>query len=124
MEKGNITECIKTFEDARMATGRPNAPDFTNIPEDLRSYFDSQYRMAVITEALNEGWQPDWANNSEYKYFPWFSMSRRGLVFDGTCCWCTNAVAGGRSRLCFKTKALAKYAGEKFIDIWRNIQLK
>jgi hypothetical protein len=33
-------EVIKSFEDAVKATGRPDTPDFSNVPEDLREYFE------------------------------------------------------------------------------------
>ena len=31
-------------------------------------------KLETITEALNEGWRPDWNNTNEYKYFPWFRI--------------------------------------------------
>lgn len=121
-----ITEVIKTFEDAIKATGRPETPDFSNVPEDLREYFSAQYQMVVLIEALNEGWKPNWNNNNEPKYFPWFykeSVSS-GCVFGGSDCRYSSASAGRGSRLCFKTRELAQYTGKQFIDIWNKIILK
>lgn len=130
--KKEITEVIKSFEDAVTATGRPEMPDFSNVPEDLREYFEAQYQMVVIAEAINEGWQADWSNDEQPKYYPYFwykdsegegSVSS-GFVFISTYYCYSNAIAGNGSRLCFRTRALAEYAGKQFIEIWNKILQK
>lgn len=130
--KKEITEVIKSFEDAAKATGRPTNVDFSNVPDDLREHFEAHYQIVVITEALNEGWKPNWGDSNEAKYFPYFwhedtngeeSVSS-GFVFDYTYFCYSLAAAGYGLRLCFKTRALAKYAGEQFIEIWNKVLLK
>lgn len=125
-EKKDIMERVKTFEDALAITGRPALPTFEELPEELRPYFQAQYKLVVIAEVLNEGWTPDWANWDEYKYYPWFdydkSFSR--FAFCGTIYVYSLADAGCASRLCYRTRALAKYSGEQFLDIWNNLILK
>ena len=120
----SITDKIKTFEDAQKATGRPNVPDLSNFPEDLRTYFENQYKAVVIIEALNEGWKPDWNDGNEPKYIPWFKVSPSGFSFGVTYYNCSLPDAGNASRLCFQTRALAEYAGRQFLDIYQNIILK
>lgn len=122
-ENKKITELVKTFEDARKLTGRPDVPDFSNLPTDMRKHFEAQYKMIVIAEALNEGWIPDWYNYNEYKYYPWFEMSPCSFAFRGSDCDYADAAAGSGSRLKFRTRELAKYAAEQFIDIWKDIQI-
>lgn len=122
--KKNITETIKTYEDALKATGRPVVPDLSNFPEDLRTYFENQYKAVVITEALNEGWKADWSDRSQEKYIPWFFVSPSGFSFYDTLCRYSYPYAGIASRLCFKTRALAAYAGEQFLEVYKNITLK
>ena len=85
-ENQKITELVKSFEDARKMTGRPDVPDFSNLPTDMRKHFEAQYKMIVIAEALNEGWIPDWDNYDEYKYYPWFEMSPSSFAFVGSSC--------------------------------------
>ena len=119
--KENVMIRIKTFEDAMKETLRPEVPDFSNLPEDLREYFKAQYKIIVIAEALNEGWKADWNDSNQYKYYPYFYMSSGAFVFFGTNCAYSRADAGNGSRLCFKTRVLAKYAGEQFLDIWTVI---
>jgi len=122
----DIKERVKSFEDALAVTGRPALPDFSNVPEDLRDYFEAQYKVVVIAEALNEGWTPDWNDHDQQKYFPWFHhpVSSSGFVFDVTSCGYSGADAGGGSRLCLKNRELARYFGEQFIEIWDKILLK
>lgn len=130
--KKEVTEVIKSFEDAVKATGRPATPDFSNVPEYLREYFEGQYQMVVIAEALNEGWKPNWGNSDEPKYFPYFwhedaddeEAVSSGFVFAFTHYISSSASAGNGSRLCFRTRALAEYAGKQFIEIWNKILLK
>lgn len=120
-ENKKITDLVKTFDDARKLTGRPDVPDFSNLPTDMRKHFEAQYKMIVIAEALNEGWIPDWDNHNEYKYYPWFEMSPFAFFdsyFDFAC-----AFAGSGSRLKFRTRELAEYAAKQFIDIWKDIQI-
>jgi hypothetical protein len=123
-----VTEVIKSFEDAVKATGRPDTPDFSNVPEDLREYFEAQYQIVVIAEALNEGWKPDWNNSDEPKYYPWFLKKEKsvssGFVFGNAYYGFSAASAGDGLRLCFKTRALVEYAGKQFIEIWNKILLK
>lgn len=123
MKKENIIDLIKTFDDARKLTGRPDVPDFSNLPTDMRKHFEAQYKMIVIAEALNEAWIPDWDNYDEYKYYPWFEMSPSSFAFLGSNCGFARADAGSGSRLKFRTRELAEYAAKQFIDIWKDIQI-
>lgn len=122
-ENQKITELVKSFEDARNMTGRPDVPDFSNLPTDMRKHFEAQYKMIVIAEALNEGWIPDWDNYDEYKYYPWFEMSPSSFAFVVSACGYAAARAGSGSRLKFQTRELAEYAAKQFIDIWKDIQI-
>ncbi len=122
-ENKKITELVKTFEDARKLTGRPDVPDFSNLPTDMRKHFEAQYKMIVIAEALNEGWIPDCDNYNEYKYYPWFEMSPSSFAFGVSSYATASAAAGSGSRLKFRTRELANYAAEQFIDIWKDIQI-
>ena len=119
----SIIEKIKTFEDAMKATGRAEMPDFSTFPEDMRKHFEALFKMVVIVEALNEGWKPDWDNYNEYKYYPWFEMSPSSFAFYVSCSGDVAALAGSGSRLKLKSKELARYCGEHFIDIWKDIQI-
>jgi hypothetical protein len=113
---------IKTFEDACAALGLdPNAlPDFSMIPEKERGPLLAHYKLTVIARALNGDWQPDWSNGQWDKYYPWFEMERRGVGFAYDACdhWYTISYVG--SRLCYKSAELARYAGETFIELYKE----
>ena len=119
----SIIKRIKTFEDAMEATGRKEVPDFSSFPEDMRKHFEALFKMVVIVEALNEGWKPDWDNYNEYKYYSWFEMSHSSFAFRASYYGNEFAGAGSGSRLKLKSRELAKYCGEQFKDIWKDIQL-
>lgn len=120
----DVRDRIKTFEDALVETSRPNVADFSNAPEDMKDYFVAQYKMSVIAEALNEGWAPDWDNDDEEKWRPWFVMEKAGFRFCGSRYVCSRTDAGSGSRLCFRTEKLSTYCAEQFLPIWRDIQLR
>lgn len=118
-----ITDIVKTFDDAYEMAGRPRIPDFCEFSGADRSFFEHMWEMSIIVKALNEGWEPDWDNDNEPKYYPYFYMSPSGFAFSVTCNAFTPAAAGCGSRLRFRTSELARYAGEQFLDIWEAIQL-
>lgn len=118
---GKITDRIKTFEDACSELGI-NPAHFLNIEEaegimyDLKS-IRAHAKLIIIARALNEGWKPNWTNSSEYKYYPWFDLSSgSGLSCDGY--GGVYSISDVGSRLCFKSKELAQYAGKQFLDIY------
>lgn len=81
-------------------------------------------KLCIIRNALNmqeDGttWNPDWSNNSQYKYYPYFEY-KSGFGFSLTTCdyWCACTCAG--SRLCFKSRELAEYAGKQFEAIYND----
>lgn len=119
----DIRDRIKTFEDAQVATGRTEMPDFSIFPEDMQEHFKALYKMYVIIEALNEGWKPNW-NNDGRKYYPWFYMVPGEFTWSGTNYGLYSAVGGHGSRFQLKSPELTKYVATQFKDIWKKIQLK
>lgn len=117
---GKITDRIKTYEDACKELGV--APQLEITLKELGFTLDeiNLRKIKIITEALNEGWKPDWNDSNQYKYYPWFKMSSGGFVFDGTYCDRSDAFAGNASRLCFKSLELAKYAGKQFTKLYSD----
>ena len=111
---------IKTFEDACNALGisAASVPDLSAFPEDHSVSIGAFYKLRIIAQALNDGWQPNWDKGSEYKWVPWFIMSGSGLSFYVADYWYTNTDVG--SRLCFKSRELAEYAATQFIDLYKE----
>lgn len=114
---------IKTFEQACKALKiEAVLPDVSMIPEKEQKAIIAHYKLTVIARALNEGWTPDYNNYDEYKYYPWFNMDDSGaplgFSFDvyGFVYTCTCVGA----RLVYKSRALAEYAGQTFVDLYRD----
>ncbi len=120
---------IKTFEDACNKLGIDPAEFHVSYPEKLGDQYGKSMaahaKLTVITLALNDGWEPNWGDFSEYKYYPWFEFERAsdkssgfGFSSDGWSVSRTSATVG--ARLCFKSKELAKYAGQQFIELYKE----
>ncbi|WP_265427857.1 hypothetical protein [Chryseobacterium sp. YIM B08800] len=120
-----IEERIKSVDDAIKELG-DNDIEVQEYKKLISAEIEShllQYQSAiVICKALNEGWAPDWSNSAEYKYYPWFDMegSSSGACFSylDYAYWFTYSLVG--SRLCFKSRELAEYAGKQFTEIYKK----
>jgi len=71
-----ITDQVKTFEEALALDGDQDEEtlQFLNNPvrhPDMVSML-AYMKLVVIARVLNEGWTPDWTNDSQYKYMPYF----------------------------------------------------
>lgn len=109
---------IKTFEDAckALSIDASCVPDFSVFPEAHREAMTAHAKLIIIAWALNGNWTPDWDNDDEYKYYPYFNMEN-GFVFGGVNDSNTDACAG--SRLCFRSREIAEYAGTQFQDLYK-----
>lgn len=106
--------------------------------------FEAYLKLRIITAALNEGWTPQFTED-EYRYFPWFWLytkeeiakmnkeeRKKVVLFGGNASYSAHAgfalanstnapsrtTASVGSRLCFKSSALAEYAGKQFAEIY------
>ena len=134
----NVMERIKTFEDAvaelsnRAMNGDKDAGKlldewkiiiFSANSKDLLAYL----KLRIITYALNEGWKPEFGE-TECRYYPWFKLkiSRGGGSAGASCglvCMFADDVSSGTgygSRLAFKSRKLAEYAGKQFVEIYEE----
>lgn len=148
IESKEINEVVTTYEEAReYLGGKPNA-DFTvakkilsgnhvklddvaNLvsevnPKHIKALI-AYNRLSTIAQAWNkaDGFEPDFSNTSQYKYFPWFVYDNgaAGFVFARTNSTAALANAYFGSRLCFKTRERAMQFGKQFIDLWNDVFL-
>lgn len=86
-----------TLEAAYAALGetRFEIPSSPGLPEEKRIYLQAQLDLPVFIEAINmesnggKKWLPDYTNNQETKYEPWFWIKKSdthpsGFVFSRT----------------------------------------
>lgn len=148
IESKEINEVVTTYEEAReYLGGKPNA-DFTvakkilsgnhvklddvaNLvsevnPKHIKALI-AYNRLCTIAQAWNkaDGFEPDFSNTSQYKYFPWFVYDNgaAGFVFASANYAAAYAHALIGSRLCFKTRERAMQFGKQFIDLWNDVFL-
>lgn len=127
-------ENIKTWEDAcKVRNIDPTKlPDVSMIPVNLQKYIIAQYKLAVITEAINTDdngkvWKPNW-NDGKHKYFPWFEVEAddehpAGVGFSNSDCdgWRASTYVG--SRLCFDTSKKVYHIEKYFQELHLDQQL-
>lgn len=158
LKSQDIKERIKTFEDAVNAIGEdhPIVAQYKTINSafkeaDNNLHLFAYTRLAIIAEALNEGWRPEYTED-EYRYYPWFGLYTQeeyddmddedkercrfvGRSYSNAVAYgglvCANAAYGSAnsntyigSRLAFKSRELAIYCGKQFIEIWINYLFK
>lgn len=148
IESKEINEVVTTYEEAReYLGGKPNA-DFTVAkkilsgncvqledvarlvselnPKHIKALI-AYNRLCTIAQAWNkaDGFEPDFSNTSQYKYFPWFVYDNgaAGFVYANTIYTATLARATIGSRLCFMTRERAEQFGKQFIDLWNDVFL-
>ena len=113
------TKKIKTFEEACKALNQdPTLPEYPMLSEAEKKAAIAHYKLVIIARALNGNWKPDWTNWNENKYFPWFDFRGGRFVFRLVGCDYTLSYLG--SRLCFRTRELAEYAGKHFEDLYNQ----
>jgi hypothetical protein len=112
-------EEIKTFDDACRACGTTEE-EFNSKFAGLNLDVDTLAfeKLKIVNKAINQGWSPDYSNEDQYKWFPYFLLSSGfGFSYSGYGCGCANANVG--SRLCFETEEQANWSGTQFRDIWK-----
>lgn len=146
-----ITERVKTFEDACDVLGicageleQMWAEGGIGEPDEI-----AYQKLRLIAAALNEGWEPQFTED-EWRWYPWFTLWTEdelagkdeewkrerclqstgeyktdycGFAFADSNDAPSNTTAYFGSRLCFRTDALATYAGQQFIKLWMDFYL-
>lgn len=113
--------------------------------EDVVAYM----KLRIICTALNEGWEPQFTKD-EWRYFPWFVLYTQEEIDDmdedeksrvvcrsyhyahasgGVACASADSDASSAyayigSRLAFKSRELAIYAGKQFIELYADLNFR
>lgn len=119
------------------------------IGDPMTEDFIAYLKLRIIVAALNEGWEPKFTED-EYRYFPWFyfytkeeydklddeekgrcvlrsgygTNSHYGLVFCSANYDASHSSTNNGSRLAFRTRELAAYAGRQFTEEWADFMFK
>lgn len=116
-----ITDRIKTLDDVFEAAGITAKTFYVKCATDNLDEDEIGYReVKLICKVLNEGWHPSW-DDGNYKYCPYFNMSGFGFSITTYAYWIASTTVG--SRLVFKSRELAEYAGKNFIESYKKMYL-
>lgn len=111
----NITERVKTFEDACKIKGiNPDSEFFTSTV--LRKNEVAFRKLEVITEVLNEGKTIEIYNKNAWKHFPYFYNNGGVFSFDCVIDWFSYLIIP--APLLFVDKAIADYSGKQFESLY------
>ena len=124
-QKGFDFRTIKTFEDAckKLNINPEDIPVVYPIPEEFRKAILAVYRIMIIFKAINDGWTPDWNNDEQYKYYPWFYVLSSGFGFSGSTYYSTHTPTSVGSRLCTDSSEKALYIAEQFKSDYQDFLL-
>ena len=115
---GKITDRIKTWEDVCEEAGEDPNDEKWNIGE----VDEIGYRKAkLICKVLNEGWKPNWNNDRQYKWYPWFYRDRSGGGFRFHTSDRFSAVSGAPAWLCYASSELSDHAAKYFLEIYKQL---
>ena len=146
----DITERVKTFDDAMMILGEehPLVMEW-HLGENLSPDLEAYLQLRIIVAALNEGWEPQFTEDEE-RYYPWcwlytkkeieqmgederkelnmvstvgYQTEYAGFAFAHSSNAPSYSNASVGSRLCLKSDTLAAYCGKQFTDIWADFLL-
>lgn len=149
-----ITERVKTFDDAVKELGEDNPTvraymsakyGYSSISDETCPDVMAYLQLRIITEALNEGWRPQFTEG-ERRWYPYYRIISKeeyedmdeddksecrcvgrsdgnAYAYGGLVCSKANyassySCAFGGSRLAFKSEELAEYAGKQFAEIY------
>lgn len=136
-EYEDITNRVKSYADACKVLGIEPMDEDSMKAQGFRPDEIARRQLETITEALNEGWKPNWADTDEYKFYPWFYIEVSEVQTEGalggasvglSCAFTLNAASNSYadigSRLCFHDRETARYAGRTFTDLYAQILIE
>ena len=148
VEYKDVNEVITDFETARRALGSKSNSDFGVVrinksengvqlkdvtrlvseitPKHLEALI-ALNKLFTIAEAWNkaDGFVPDFSDDTQCKYFPWFAYNNYTGCFVSESASYTLKTADAciGSRLCFKTRERAEQFGKQFADLYNEVLL-
>jgi hypothetical protein len=121
---------IKSYEDAckKLNIDPDQIPFVSMISKEMQKAIIAVYQLFIIFKAINDGWEPNWNDYNEYKYFPWLEIKASsalssGFGFDSSLYNFTLSGTSVGSRLCTDTSEKAIYIGKTFQDEYKEFFL-
>ncbi len=122
-----ITDLIHSFEDVveHLNEKYQDRIQAINQIPDLFEHLRNQAKAEIVIEVLNEGWEADWDDSNQPKYYIWWKMSSSGVGFSYAYCGDQNAHSCVGSVLCLKSKELCQHIGNspKLVQLFKSFML-
>lgn len=115
-----ITDRIKTWKDVLMEAclEEEDVIPFSRPKNKKQRAINAFAKIQLISEVLNEGKEMDFTNRNSYKYYPYFERTASGWVVNYSCgSYCYSILGFG---LTYSTNELALYAGNQFLEIYKD----
>lgn len=84
----------------------------------FEKYMNACVIIPTIVKAYNEGWEPNWNNSNEYKYYPYFKRVGSAWSFDGS--FGDYSFSGLPGCFYYKNRDILMEACKKFQDIYND----
>ena len=137
VERTEVNDVIIDFKSAKKAIAadfylsadksKLAASIMNDINTKLIEALDILNKLFTIAEVWNkeDRFVPDFSNESQCKWFPWFryDMKLEKFVCSSVICSSLGANAYWGSRLCFKTYDRAEQFGKQFVDLYNKVFL-
>ncbi len=121
-----ITDKVKIVADAYKVKGI-DRKDIIPFPTPKNNFQEAQNAIAdiwIIAEVLCEGWEADYDNSKQTKWFPVYKKETSGFGFSRSIAYYDYTDTFSGSRLCFPTEELSDYFGNQFIETMNIILIK
>jgi len=105
---------IKSYDDACRVLPVPN--DYLNIN---KKHIVAQLKLEHIIYVINQDWKPDYTNNNQKKWYPYFNADscfgffNAGYYYDAL-------GANTGSRFCLESQEKAEYCGKTFTKLYEE----
>jgi len=116
-----------TYEECEKKAGLipGTLPNVEGLPEKYRKSQVADFMLAVVCEAHNDGWEPNFNDTDEYKYSMWPTVDANeqqptgfGLSYPGCDLWTSRTDCGSRHLL--KSRTIAIHIQKQFPEICKN----
>lgn len=115
---------INSFENAckKVGVDATVLPEVNALPEKHSKSIIAYYKLIIIAQAINDGWEPNWNDRSECKYYPWMYVKASAEKTPGSGLSCNDyyydySRTHVGSRLVFKSREAARFFGGTFTDL-------
>lgn len=124
MEKRQEQQMQDYFEEACLSLGITNSvPEVSLLPERDQKAITAFYMLSVIIQWVNEGWQANFKDYTQRKWYPYFYLDNSGLSASSANYGFSAAYAYVGARLAFKSKSSAIEWAKKLLPLYEDYLL-